>query len=97
MLGIRKRKSEILEEKSRFADDIKNIWTRENYEGIKMAHNDIVEYLQEKNFDFFSVQYLLTMTYMELLIAEYMDSHKSEIEAKIKAMVKGNVKSDVLK
>jgi hypothetical protein len=94
MLGIRRRKSEILEDKSKFADDIKNIWTRENYESIKTAHNEIIEYLQEKDFDFFSVQYLLTMTYMELLINEYLKSHSDEIQKKLITLIGNSAKSD---
>lgn len=87
MLGIKRKKTEILEEKSQFADNIMNIWKHENYENIKAAHNDIVDYLQEKKFDFFSVQYLLTMTYMELMINEYMESHSKEIAAKFKSII----------
>lgn len=97
MLNLRKRKSEILEDKSKFADDIKNIWTRENYEGIKTAHNEILEYLRDKDFDFFSVQYLLTMTYMELLISEYMESHATEIQKKILTLMGDSAKSEVSK
>lgn len=89
MLNLRKRKSEILEDKSKFADGIKEIWKSENYENIKNAHNEIVEFLKEKDFDFFSAQYLLTMTYMELLIGEYMESHAEEITEKLKKLKGG--------
>jgi len=83
----RKKKVEILEEKSQFADNIREIWKHENYGKIKETHNEILSYLKEKDFDFFSVQYLLTMTYMEMLINEYLESHKEEIVTKIKKMM----------
>ena len=86
MLG-RKKKIELLEEKAEFANSIKQIWKHDNYENIKEAHNEILEYLKTRNFDFFSVQYLLTMTYMELLINEYMASHKEEIIKQIKEQI----------
>lgn len=90
MNGIFKRKhAEVLEEKAQFADGIRKIWMHENYEKIQEAHNEIVEYLKQKGFDFFSLQYLLTMTYVELLAAEYMESHKTEIVSKIKEMIGG--------
>ena len=85
----RKKKVEILEEKSQFADNIREIWQHENYEKIKEAHNDILGYLKDKDFDFFSMQYLLTMTYTEMLVNEYLESHKEEIAAKLKKMVGG--------
>jgi len=85
----RKKKVEILEEKSQFADNIREIWKHENYENIKEAHNEILHFLKEKEFDFFSVQYLLTMTYVELLLAEYMDSHNEEIVEKLKNIIGG--------
>ena len=85
----RKKKVELLEEKSRFADNIREIWKHENYEKIKEAHNDILAYLQDKGFDFFSVQYLMTMMGMELLVNEYLESHKEEIVTKIKKMMGG--------
>jgi hypothetical protein len=86
-----------MEEKTKFADDIMGIWKRENYENIKAAHNDILEYLKEKNFDFFSVQYLLTMTYMELLISEYLESHSEELQNKLTALVSNTAKTEVPK
>lgn len=86
-----------MEEKTKFADDIKGIWERENYENIKSAHNDILEYLKEKDFDFFSVQYLLTMTYMELLISEYLESHSDELRNKLTALVSDTAKTDISK
>jgi len=82
----RKKKVEILEEKSQFANSIREIWMHENYENIKEAHNEILNYLKEKDFDFFSMQYLLTMTYTEMLVNEYLESHKEEIVTKIKKM-----------
>jgi len=85
----RKKKVEILEEKSQFADNIREIWKHENYENIKEAHNEILGYLKDKNFDFFSVQYLITMMGMELLVNEYLESHKEEIVTKIKKMMGG--------
>ena len=85
----RKKKVEILEEKSQFANNIRQIWMHENYENIKEAHNDILQYLKEKDFDFFSMQYLLTMTYTEMLVNEYLESHKEEIVTKIKKMMGG--------
>ena len=78
-----------MEEKSAFADNIAEIWKHDNYEKIKEAHNEINAFLQEKSFDFFSVQYLLTMTYMELLMNEYMETHKEEIKAKLKKIIGG--------
>ena len=90
MFGKDKRKKiEILEEKAKFAESVQQIWVHANYTNIKEAHNEILEYLKEKNFDFFSVQYLLTMTYMELLVNEYLESHKSEIKTQIKNLIKG--------
>ena len=86
---LRKKQREILEEKSQFADNIREIWMHENYEKIKEAHNDILVYLKDKNFDFFSVQYLLTMTYIEMLVNEYMETHNEEIVTKIKKMMGG--------
>jgi hypothetical protein len=86
---FRKEHSEVLEEKSKFADGIQEIWKRGNYEKIKEAHNDIVEYLKEKDFDFFSMQYLLTMTYMELLLSEYIESHGEEVKGQIKKLIGG--------
>jgi len=85
----RKKKVEILEEKSQFANSIREIWMHENYENIKEAHNEILNYLKEKDFDFFSMQYLLTMTYTEMLVNEYLESHKEEIVTKIKKMTGG--------
>jgi hypothetical protein len=87
---LRRKKTEILEEKAEFAESIKRIWLHGNYESIKEAHNEIVGLLKEKDFDFFSVQYLLTMTYMELLINEYLESHKEEkIIKQVKDMMRG--------
>jgi hypothetical protein len=97
MINLRKRKTEILEDKSKFADGIKEIWKRENYDGIKTAHNEIVEYLHEKDFDFFSMQYLLTMTYMELLINEYLESHSEEIQKRLLTLIGKNAESEVPK
>ena len=85
----RKKKVEILEEKSQFANNIREIWKHENYEKIKEAHNDLLVYLKDKDFDFFSVQYLLTMMGMELLVNEYLESHEEEIVTKIKKMMGG--------
>jgi hypothetical protein len=86
---LRRKKTEILEEKAEFAESIKQIWVHGNYEKIKEAHNEILTFLKEKEFDFFSVQYLLTMTYMELLINEYMESHNEEIMGKLKKLMGG--------
>lgn len=89
-MGIfRKKKKELLEDKAKFAEGIQQMWVRGNYENIKEAHNEILEYLKEKNFDFFSVQYLLTMTYMELLISEYLESHAEELKEKLVKMTGG--------
>jgi len=89
MTLVRQKKTEILKEKAEFANHIREIWKHENYEKIKDAHNNILAFLKEKDFDFFSVQYLLTMTYTEMLINEYMESHKEEIIAKLKNMMGG--------
>jgi len=35
------------------------------------------------------VQYLLTMTYTEMLLNEYLESHKEEIVTKLKKMMGG--------
>lgn len=85
----RKKKVELLEEKSQFADNIREIWKHENYEKIKEAHNEILGYLQDKEFDFFSVQYLLTMIGTELLMNEYLESHNEEIKVKLKKIMGG--------
>ena len=85
---FKKKEREILEEKAEFAEGIQQIWVRGNYARIKEAHNEIVNYLKEKNFDFFSMQYLLTITYMELLVNEYLESHKEEIITKVKELTK---------
>lgn len=76
----KKKKTDILEDKAEFANNIMEIWKSQNYANIKIAHNEIVTYLKEQNFDFFSMQYLLTITYMELLVNEYLASHKEEIQ-----------------
>ena len=86
MFGKRK-KVEILEEKAGFANNIMEIWKHENYQRIKIAHNEIISHLKEQNFDFFSMQYLLTITYMELLVAEYLTSHKEEIQKQFKELL----------
>ena len=86
---LRKNKDEVLKEKSMFADNIQEIWKHENYEKIKEAHNEISVFLAEKGFDFFSMQYLLTMTYMELLVNEYIATHKEEITEKAKKLLGG--------
>ena len=86
---LRRKRIEILEEKSGFADNIREIWKHENYEKIKEAHNEIIAFLGEKEFDFFSMQYLLTMTYIELLVNEYIETHNEEIKEKIKKMIGG--------
>lgn len=86
---IRRKKTELLEEKAEFAEHIKQIWVHGNYESIKEAHNEILAYLKEKDFDFFSVQYLLTMTYLELMVNEYLESHNEEIIEKLKKLVGG--------
>ena len=83
------KKIEILEEKSAFVDNIAEILKHNNYGKIKEAHNEINRFLQEKNFDFFSVQYLLTMTYMELVVNEYIATHKEEIMEKVKKVMGG--------
>lgn len=85
----KKKKIEILEEKAEFAKTMQQIWVKGNYVQIIEAHNEILEFLKEKDFDFFSVQYLLTMTYMELLINEYMTSHKEEIKEQFKNLKGG--------
>jgi len=86
---LRRKPKEILEEKAGFANNIREIWKHENYGKIKEAHNEIVGYLKDKDFDFFSMQYLLTMLGTELLVNEYVESHKEEIKAQIKKVIGG--------
>ena len=78
-----------MEDKANFATNIMEIWKNENYANIKVAHNEIVEYLKDRKFDFFSMQYLLTITYMELMVNEYLTSHKEEIIKQVKELMKG--------
>ena len=88
-LFARKKPTEVLKEKAQFAEGIQQLWVRSNYEQIKEAHNELLSYLKEKDFDFFSVQYLLTMTYMELLISEYLESHSAEVKEKLTKILGG--------
>ena len=85
----RKKKVEILEEKSHFADNIRQIWMHENYENIKEAHNDLLVYLKDKDFDYFSILYLLSMTLGEVFMNEYLETHKEEIKEKLKKLMGG--------
>lgn len=92
MKKLRKGHKIKLEKDEEFVEGLKQIWVSQNYRNIKEAHNEIVEYLKEMNFDFFSMQYLLTITYMELLVNEYMSSHREEIKEQFKKMLGSEIK-----